>query len=250
VLYLELLGNALDSQKKPREAIAAYKRGIKIDPRYPGLHFNLGVTFSGVNKLKDARQELERAIELNPHYTSAHYALAEVYRMDGYRVPAILAYSRVLSLTPGGERAVTSAKSVQGLLNLGVEAKGGGDVNITIDPASKKDLGDFSALEMMAALASGARFLEDKGPMSEHDREAESFATFLTMVSETSGELKRGFVAKVYIAFFNELVKAGHGTAFAHLALAPLELPGTAEWISAHGTEVEAAKEWLRPHPE
>src|ERR1051326_6744787 len=156
VHYLELLGNAYDSQHRTREAIDAYKRGIKIEPKYARIHYNLGVAYSGQNKFREAREELERTIQLDPNYPSPQFGIADVYRLDGYRVPAILAYGRALAMEPTGPRATIAAKNLQSLLNLGVEEKGEGNITTPIAPASKKALGDFTGLEMMAALAAGA----------------------------------------------------------------------------------------------
>jgi tetratricopeptide (TPR) repeat protein len=244
VHYLELLGNAYDTQHQTREAIAVYKRGIKVDPRYPRVHFNLGVAYSAQNKLRDAREEFERAIALDRSYASPEYAIAEVYRNDGYRVPAILAYGRFLSLETGTDRATTSARYLQALLNLGVKAEGQGNVNITIDPNTKKDLGDFRGLEMMAAIASGASHLPEKATMTEFDREAETLASFWAMFSESSGDLKRGFVKDTYAQFYGALVKDGQSAALAHIALASLKWPGTDDWLANHQTEVSALKQW------
>ena len=240
VRYFETLGNAYDSQHRTREAIDAYKRGIKIEPKYARIHYNLGVAYSGQNKLRDSREELERAIALDPNYPSPQFAIGEVYRTDGYRLPAILAYSRFLSMEPAGARAKLAAQHLQSLLNLGVEAKSGGNVNITIDPDSKKDLGDFTGIEMMAALAAGASHLPEKEKLTEFDREADTLASFLAMFSESSGDLKRGFIANTYVPFYNALVKAGQASTFAHMALAPLDLPGTKEWMAAHKSDLEA----------
>lgn len=246
VQYLELLGNAYDAQHQSRDAIAAYTRGIKVDPKYPRIHFNLGVTYAAQQKLRQAREEFERAIKLDPNYASAHYAIAGIYRDDGYRVPAILAYGRFLSLTLDRARADDAAKNLQALLTLGVKAEGQGNVNITIDPASKKDLGDFSALEVMAAIASGSSHLPENGPKSEFEREAETFGLFLTMLAEAAGDMKRGFVASTYLPFYAAMVKAEKGDTFAHLALAPLKLTGTEEWLTSHREAVSALDEWLR----
>lgn len=245
VRYLELLGNAYDTQRDPAKAVAAYKRGIKLDPNYAPIHFNLGVTYSGQGKLRDAREELERAIELDGGYASPQFAIAEVYRTGGYRIPAILAYGRFVSLTAEGDRAVMAARNLLDLVNQGVKAEGAGNVNITIDPTSKRDLGDFRTLEMMLALASGSRHLPENAAKSEFEREAESFAVFLTMLSESEGDFRRGFVAKTYVPFYAAMVKAGHGGTFAHFALAPLKLDGTEAWVIGHNPEVIALKEWL-----
>jgi tetratricopeptide (TPR) repeat protein len=246
VRYLELLGNAYDAQHQTPQAIAAYKRGIKLEPNYSRIHFNLGIAYSGMNKLRDAREEFERAIEIDPAYASPQYAIAGIYRLDGYRVPSILAYGRFLSLAPTGDRAVTAATNLQSLVTQGVKTEGNGNVNITIDAGSKKDLGDFSALEMMLGIAAGSSHIKDEAPKSEFDRQADTFAVFLTMLSEVAGDFRRGFVAKTYIPFYSAMVKAGHSSTFAHVALAPLNLDGTQQWMSAHQSEVSSLTDWLK----
>ncbi len=238
--FLEVLGNAYDAQHRSAEAIAAYKRGIKIDPSYGRIHYNLGVAYAAQGKLRDGREELERAIELDPTYPSPQFLIAEVYRLDGYRVPAILAYGRYLAMQPTGSRATIAAQNLQELLNLGVEEKSKGNINLTVDPDSKKDLGDFGPLEMGAALAAGAKFLEGKEKLTEFDLEAEVLAIFLAIFSESSDKLKRGFIANTYAPFYNAIVKANEASTFAHVALAPLNLAGTDEWMAAHKSEVAA----------
>jgi len=246
VHYLELLGNAYDNLNRTREAIDAYRRGIKIEPRDARIRFNLGVAYVRQGKLRDGRDAFQRAIELDPSYASPQYAMANLYRDDGYRVPAILAYGRFLSLEREGQRAMAAAKSLRELINYGVKAEGQGNVNITIDPKPKKDLGDFSALEMMAALAAGASHLPENQQSSEFDREADTLSLFLTMLSESASDNRRGFVAKTYVPFYAAMVKAGQSVTFAHVALSPLQLDGTGEWLPAHSAEVTALDEWLR----
>lgn len=246
VYYLEMLGNAYDAQHQTREAIDVYKRGISINPDYPRIHLNLGVAYAGQKRLREAREELERAIALDPNYASAHFAIGEIYRIDGYRIPALFAYGRLLSLERNTPRAAAAAKNLQALLNLGVTAEKPGNVNITIDPSAKKDLGDFSALAMMAALTAGSTHLPEKAAMSEFDRESEALGSFLTMVSEVAGELKQGFVGKTYVPFYADMVKAGHSSAFAHLALGPLKLAGTDDWLTAHQADLSGLDQWLQ----
>jgi len=47
VRYFELLGNAYDAEHRTKEAVEAFKRGIKVDPSYAPIHFNLGVAYGG-----------------------------------------------------------------------------------------------------------------------------------------------------------------------------------------------------------
>src|SRR4051812_34595883 len=41
----DLLGNIYDQLKQPDQAIAAYTEGIKLDPAYQNLRFNLGLAY-------------------------------------------------------------------------------------------------------------------------------------------------------------------------------------------------------------
>ena len=248
VRYLELLGSAYDAQNQTKEAIEAYRRGIKIDPKYAPIHFNLGVTLARQSKLKDARESLERAITAEPFYASPQFLIARVYQADGYRVPAMLAYGRFLALERTTERAGVAAKNLYDLLSQGVQGKEG-NVQILFDPAAKKDLGDFSTLEMLAAIVVAGSRLKDNPkpqPASEFDGAAEQLASFLTLLVEQSGNFSRGFIGKTYVPFYAALVKAGHAAPFAHASLVPLKLAGTDEWTASHAADMAAFQEWVK----
>jgi tetratricopeptide (TPR) repeat protein len=240
VPYLELLGNTYDALSRPMDAVSAYKRGIKIDPRYARIHLNLGVTYTGMNKLREAREQLQKAIELDPVFASAHFTLAEIYKLDGYRVPAILAYGRFLALESSSARARAASQSMHALLTLGVEQKDAHNIQISIDPKTKKDLGDFSGLEMMAALAASGKFVTETPVASEFDGEAATLASFLNMFTESSAGLKRGFIRDTYVPFYAALSKNKFIETLAHIAFSSLDFAGTKEWLASHQEEVKA----------
>src|SRR5262249_3265668 len=103
--FYMLVGTDLDMLGKPDEAIKAYKAGIKLVPPDPMLHFNLGITYARQKQSAEARKSLKTAVALKPDYASAHYALAVLFYDDGYRVPALLAAARFLTLEPDSKRA-------------------------------------------------------------------------------------------------------------------------------------------------
>ena len=247
VRFFELLGNAYDAEDRTKDAIEAYKRGIKVDPKYAPIRFNLGVAYGGQQKLKEAREAFEDAIEIEPSYASPHFFIGAVYRADGYRIPAILAYGRLLSLERTTQRAALAAKTLHELMNAGITGTGPENLQLLISP-SKTELGDFSSLELMLSIVVAGNQLKDKTPKPESERAAEAFGMFMSMLAEKSGDYKRGFVAKTYVPFYADLVKAGHSTPFAYVALAPLKLAGADEWLSSHKTEVTALEQWLRAY--
>ena len=64
------MGCVLDSQGKPREAIAAYK-SLAIKPDYADAHYNLGNTHQSQGKLEEAIAAYKNALEINPNYSNA-----------------------------------------------------------------------------------------------------------------------------------------------------------------------------------
>ena len=234
VRYLELLGNAYDAQHQPKEAVDAYQRGIKADPNYSPIYFNLGVTHARQSQLKDAREAFQQAIARDPFYASPHFAIATVYQADGYRVPAMLAFGRFLVLERKTARTLAAATNLLELLGQG-----------TSNPDAKKDLGDFSALEAVVAMAMAESQLSDAEPKSDFERAAGAFALVLSMLPDMP-DSARGFIGKTYVSYYGALVKAGHVASFAHLCLAPLNLSGTDGWTTSHRADVAALDQWMK----
>jgi tetratricopeptide (TPR) repeat protein len=58
------LGNALQAQGKPAEAVAAYKDAIRLKPDYPEAHFNLGNALEGQGNFREALAALRKGHEV------------------------------------------------------------------------------------------------------------------------------------------------------------------------------------------
>jgi tetratricopeptide (TPR) repeat protein len=72
-------GNFLLNEHKVEEAIEAYTRGIKLDPKNSFLFYGLGSAYHALNKYSDAIANYSKAIELDPKNTAALDARASVY---------------------------------------------------------------------------------------------------------------------------------------------------------------------------
>jgi tetratricopeptide (TPR) repeat protein len=136
------IGSGLDETGRREDAIAVYKAAIKRVPNFALLHYNLGLTLIRSEKYGEAKQALQKGLLLDPNHRSSHLLLGSVYRQMGYRVPAILAFSRFLALEPDTPRSVQILPVLQGLIAGGV-TKGDepGHVNITLNltPDSRRD---------------------------------------------------------------------------------------------------------------
>jgi len=152
-----ILGNCYDIGGDPKRAIATYRKGLKIDGEDTQLLYNLAVTLTGQGEYDEARKLLKKELTIKPAHKSGHYLLGLVFEAQNFRTAATLSFLRFLSLEPSGERAKDAATRALALLGAGVEVKDEKNINITIDPKSRTEEGDFKVVEMMMAMAARRR---------------------------------------------------------------------------------------------
>lgn len=93
------LGDTYSRQRRSTEAIAAFRRGLEIDPNDAGAHNDLGCELVLQNRAPEALPHLERAVELRPiaeHHSNLGNALRRLGRVD----EALAQYRRALELDP------------------------------------------------------------------------------------------------------------------------------------------------------
>ena len=74
-----LLGNILQDQGKPDEAIFMYKLSSETDSKYYKAYYNLGNLYLQLGKTNMAIEEYKKTIKHKPDYAYAHYNLACAY---------------------------------------------------------------------------------------------------------------------------------------------------------------------------
>ena len=81
------------------EAEREFLEVLRYRPQYAEAHMNLGVIYTGLNRLDEAEQSYERAVALKPNYAEAHYNLGVFYELHRKDLPKALAhYHQYLSL--------------------------------------------------------------------------------------------------------------------------------------------------------
>jgi len=109
---LNALGIAYGRTGRAKDALAAFDRGLKIDPENPMLHENIGAIHLDAGQLAAARDEFARAIRANPASAQGHAGLATVAFKSGDRDTALASWKRAVDLDPTNWDA---------LYNLGVQ---------------------------------------------------------------------------------------------------------------------------------
>jgi cytochrome c-type biogenesis protein CcmH/NrfG len=120
-------------------AIANYREAIKLNPKLPGLHFELGdlLNHSSDQTLQaGAQSEYEAALAVNPRDEKAELALGMIADKKGDLKAAFSNDSRALQLDPNDTDACTESGKVLVEMNQKKEAQHMFERAIQIDPTS------------------------------------------------------------------------------------------------------------------
>jgi hypothetical protein len=172
----------------------------------------------------------------------------------GYRVPAILAYSRFLVLEPESPRSAQVLPALLGLLTQGVgKGKKPNDITIFVSetPKGRKDEGDFMSVEMMMSIVLAADLITKpsdaiKVPESPYQKLSSLYASMGEALDNSKP--KGGFAATYYAPYFAALAKAKYQEAFTAHAWKAGKVDGASDWATANQAKIEAFLEWSKAY--
>lgn len=232
-----VLGNCHDLAGDPKQARRIYRKALKEFPQDARLAFNAAVTEGLQGEWKDARRLLEQAVEADPSYLSAHRALAVTFARGGYKVQAVLAWLRFLSLEPEGARAHDAAEQVLALLGAGFEQTGPSEFSIGLSMDLPKDEGDYGAAELVRAMGGAVVETEEWQGRSAGAKLLHRLDNMLAAVDEGPGARSRDFARTHYMPFVRALREANLMEAFVYQVFAPIGPPELAAWLAEHPEE-------------
>ena len=65
-------------------SVEAFGKAIQIKQDFSEAYFNLGVSYVGLGKYKEAREALEKVIQMKPDSADAYESLGAVLRQAGH----------------------------------------------------------------------------------------------------------------------------------------------------------------------
>jgi tetratricopeptide (TPR) repeat protein len=252
--FYALIGNSLDELGRANEAIETYRAAIKLNPRMGLLHYNLAISLRRAGKTEEAKYAVQRAIECDPTRPSGHATLGAIYQDMGYRVPAILAFSRFLELEPQSERSTPILKKLEGLLTEGVDqGKQPNQVTVRISqtPKGRNGEGDFTGTEMMMSIVLAASLISKPGEAPKPPESAyEKLVSLYASMGESleASKPKGGFAATFYAPYFAALTKAGYTEAFVAQAWKGGKVEGASDWADANQSKTDEFQAWSKAY--
>jgi tetratricopeptide (TPR) repeat protein len=243
-----LIGNDLDLLGDTAESVEVYRRGLRLFPEDPLLHFNLAIAYKNAGKPDEARRSVKAALLANPQHPSSHIVLASLFYKGGYKTPAMLAAARFLTLESDTARAGVALNILREVLGGG--AKQGAkpnEIHISLDMNAKKDEGDFTTMEAMLGITAALALSEQEQKKTDAERLVSQLDRFVSILAEQSeGKRQDSFTHRFYVPYFVELKQKGHAEAFAYNALRGSGLPGVREWLEANSGRVMQFLIWSK----
>ncbi len=239
----DMLGSIYDDQKETDKAIEYFNLGIKTDPSYQRLYYNLALTYAKVNKNKEAMEQLEKSLSLDPGHASSHRLYAVVAKAEpGNNIKALLAYYNFLMLEPATGRSAQAFKELQELLNSGNSKKDG--VNTITLGASSKDT-DLNTANLAIALASNSAGAIPG--VTEQDKFAGQLSLIFKIVGQISEKKKdKGFFWKFYADYFYALSSTDFVPVATKLVSFSSNPEETKTWVSSHQEQFKGLSEWVK----
>ena len=255
-LFYLTLGNALDDLKKYDAAVTLYNDAIKIleknkDMRahLSSLHYNLGVSFRRQLKEKEAREEIKRAIQTNEVYASPHFQLADIFFQGKYKVPAILAAARFVSLEYNTDRTRRAAAVIIQIMGRTSAKKNSDDkIVINLDFGSPTDEGDFGSAELILAMTDALNKSDDSKTknLTEEEKFAERIDSLITFLDPKDKKLKGTFSAAQYFPFMLEMKRLGYVKPFSYIVLLQSGNANALPWLRENEAKTVEFINWSK----
>ena len=229
----DLLGNIYDKTQQPEKAIESYKEGIKLDPNYQTLHFNLGIAYFRTKKYADAENSAIEAIKLDPKHANSQRLYGLVTFHQNKRVNALLAFCSFLLLDPQNQRAEEAYTNMQSILSGGV---------LKTEAAAK----DAATLELNSGLATIIAAGKTKNLQGLALLEYQLKNIFIMAGQLSAKKTNKTFFDNYYADFFYKLAQSPQFLPFAKIVSLSGEKGAYAKWQQDNPQQVVALDNWVK----
>lgn len=240
----DMLGSIYDMDNQGEKAIEYFKLGIKADPNYQRIYFNLAITYGRQGKYPEAMDYAAKALELDPGHASAHRVYAIMAASTGQDVKAIYAYSNFLLLEATSERSAAAYKELKTLLAGGLTQKDGVN-NITISNDKDADMNAASMLVSMSGISTGAI-----PGLSETEKfEAQLKTIFSTTGGLSAKKKEKDFFWSYYADYFAKLSKTEFMPVVVQMMSFTTNNEENTKWFKEHEQQLKDFTKWQQETP-
>jgi tetratricopeptide (TPR) repeat protein len=245
--YYGLIGNTLDMAREPKRAIEVYTKGLEYAPA-ASLHYNMAVTYAqSLADVPSAKAALKKGATIDPSHAGTQLLLARLFLLDDLKTAGLFALSRFLILEPGSARTPDAYQMWFRLLN-GTLTQGAKSLEISVNPAQKKDEGDLMKLDLHISLSKVAATKSAEGRSQIQLLADQVDLLFGVYASSAAGDDSATFLWKYYMPFIAEMHQKKLVEPFVYYVSQRTNLPGVREWLTVNRERVLEFLAWAKQY--
>ncbi len=235
----DLLGSIYDKDNQKDKAIEAFNAGIKANPGYQRLYYNLGIVYFRYKQYADAEKCAIEAIKLDPKHASSQRMYALVNFHQNKRVPALLGFCSFILLEPNTPRSTEAFNNIQHILQGGVLKDNNGSTTIMLSPKDNAETSSQNLSISMAVISGQQKKLTGAGLL---EYELKTIFTITGQLSEKKTD--KSFFDKFFADYFYKLAQSNNMPAFTRAINAGT--PENAAWVKEHPQYMNDLYEWVK----
>lgn len=230
----DLAGSIYDQNRQPQKAIESYQAGIKANPAYQPLRYNLALAYFRARRYADAENTAIDAIKLDPKHAGTMRLYALVTFHQNKRAEALLGFCQFLILEPNTTRSAEAFGNLQHILQGGALKPEPGQ---KVDPAVAKLAAAQNQIITKALAPFAKRRYASAGDL---------LAAQLSGIFNALAAMPRDkeYYWHHLADYFNKLSQTPNMPAFARLV--SFSTPESAKWAKDHAREMTDLDNWLK----
>ncbi|MBW4888759.1 tetratricopeptide repeat protein [Mucilaginibacter sp. HMF5004] len=237
-----LLASIYDEANDTKKAVDMYREVIRINPNYPQVYYNFGLTYFRNGQYQAAESCAIEAITQNPKNASSQRLYALVNFHQNKRMNALLGLCSFLLLEPTGPRAAEAYSNIQHILQGGVLAEDKRDTTLALSTEDEKEMKVFNVGIQLTTSSAKAKNLSGADQL---EFEFKNIIAFAAAQSEKKTDFTKTFFDKFFVDYLNKLALSNSMPAFAH-SVAAIKDSREATWVKANPDQVTALAEWIK----
>lgn len=235
-----LLGSIYDQTRQIQKAIDTYKEGIKLNPGFQQLHFNLGLAYSRNKQYAEAESEAIESIKLDPKHASSQRMYALVTFHQNKRLNALLSLCSFILLEPNTPRSAEAYNNIQSILKGGALSGANGRQTIILSPKDKQEI----AVQNMV-ISTTVSVARQKKLAGMDLLEFELKHIFSIAGNMANDDKEKDFFDKFFAAYFLNLAQSDNIAAFTRMVSLSANKEENTKWLNEHDKELSDLDKWI-----
>ncbi|HZY36886.1 MAG TPA: tetratricopeptide repeat protein [Mucilaginibacter sp.] len=232
----DLLGSIYDKDRNSAKAIEAFNEGIKADPKYQRLYYNLGLVYFRDKNYGEAEKCAVQSIKLDPKHANSQRMYALVCFHQNKRANALLGLCSFILLEPNTARSTEAYGNIQHIIQGGT---------LKADPGAPPLMVDANTAALNQAITKAVAETGKKKYTSAGDLLTAQLTAIFTAIGPLADTQNGDDFFKTYYAdYFYKLGQTGNMAAFARMI--DEADPENAKWITEHPQYMNDLYLWIK----